>query len=74
MELYTKVNNNRQGVITMNIIRQFENSFIEMSATQMVEAMKVLDPNKMKDIYWLISMEILEIDELEKEFNSKIVS
>lgn len=53
----------------MNIIRQFENSFIEMSATQMVEAMKVLDSNKMKDMYWLISMELLEIDELEREFN-----
>lgn len=58
----------------MNTLRQFENSYISLDSNQIVEAMKILDSNKMKDIYWLISMEILEIDELEKEFNSKIVS
>ena len=52
----------------MNKFSKFEDSYIQLDSNQIVESMKVLDINKMIDIYNLITLELKEINELESTF------
>ena len=53
----------------MNNIRKLEDSYISLDSEVIVNTMKVLDTNKMLEIYNLIALELMDLDELEREFN-----
>ena len=55
----------------MNNIKKLEDSYISLDSEVIVNTMKVLDSNKMLEIYNLIALELMDLDELEREFNSK---